>query len=533
MRTDAKLSFPSFDKLAARGGNLVPVWREVLGDVETPVSAFMKLPAPEMAFLLESVHGGERWGRYSYLGDRPLAHVTLGDRRLVLQRGDARTEVEVDGPNPLPALRKVLAEHHLTRTADMPPFIGGLVGYLGYGAVRWFEPRVAQRHGADPKFPDSEWMLARRVVVFDNLTHRLRLYACADMREHRSSRSAYDAAMASLDELADSLAKPLAPRDGRYSMSPLVSAWERADFERAVSRAREYIAAGDCMQVVLSRRLTAEFEGDAFDLYRALRYVSPSPFLFHLRFGERALIGASPELLVKVEAEKVTVRPIAGTRPRGKSDAEDAAYAAELKADPKERAEHVMLVDLGRNDVGRVSAPASVRVDEREVIERYSHVMHLTSQVSGKLRSGLDAFDVLAATFPAGTVSGAPKVRAMQIIDELEPQSRGTYAGAAGYITFDGNMDLAIAIRSISLAGKELRLQSGAGIVHDSDPALEYDETTHKLRAAMVAITPSGEPVGERTPADEVVADLARISHRPPPLAPAGDDGAEKKRGDA
>ncbi|MFN0061702.1 MAG: anthranilate synthase component I family protein [Myxococcaceae bacterium] len=488
MREKSQLSFAEFDRLAAQG-DFIPVWREIPGDTETPVSAFMKLPSPETAFLLESVEAGERWGRFSFLGDSPIATLQQrGGNAELLESG--RKTLLPPGPekNPLLGLRERLSRYRFVRAAGLPPFVGGWVGYLGWAAVHGFEPRVPQRLGSDPQFPDGEWMLAGRLIVFDNLSHTLKLIACVDTREHGNTRRAYDAACANLDTLESALEKPLAPRPLPTPVTDLRDGWSKSDFEAAVRRVREYIAAGDCMQVVLSRRVTGHYSGDAFALYRGLRRISPTPYLFFLRFGTRALAGASPELLVRVQGDVATVRPIAGTRARGRTPEEDAARAAQLAADPKERAEHVMLVDLGRNDIGRVSQGGTVRVEEREVIERYSHVMHLVSQVSGKLRPGLDGLDVLAATFPAGTVSGAPKVRAMQIIDELEPVPRGPYAGAVGYIGWDGNCDLAIAIRTLALSGTELRLHAGAGIVHDSDPEREYDETEHKLRAARVAV---------------------------------------------
>ncbi len=483
------MSLAAFERLAARG-DLVPVWRDLPGDTETPVSAFLKLPEPTHAFLLESVQGGERWGRFSFLGDAPVALVRQSGHQVTVEEGGRRTTTEE--ANPLVPLRKLLGRTRFARPEGAPPFVGGLVGYLGSGAVQWFEPRVSQRHGADPLFPDGEWMLCQRLAVFDNYAHRLRVWASVRVAEHPSLESAYRVAMEQADTLASALQRPLVPQRPFVPLGKLEDGWARLGFEAAVARAREYIAAGDCMQVVLSRRLTAEYRGAPFDLYRALRTVSPTPYLFFLRFGPRALAGASPELLVRLQDETVTVRPIAGTRPRGASPESDVELEAELRADPKERAEHVMLVDLGRNDVGRVSRPGSVRVEEREVVERYSHVMHLVSQVSGKLLENTDAFDVLAASFPAGTVSGAPKVRALQIIDELEPSSRGPYSGAAGYVGFDGDMDLAIAIRSVALSGTTLRLQAGAGIVHDSQPEAEYQETAHKLRAALVALAADG-----------------------------------------
>ncbi len=483
------MSLASFERLASRG-DMVPVWRDLPGDTETPVSAFLKLPNPTHAFLLESVHGGERWGRFSFLGDSPVALVRQSGLQVTVEEGGQRTTTEER--NPLEALRKLLGRTRFARPEGAPPFVGGLVGYLGSGAVRWFEPKVPQRHGADPLFPDGEWMLSQRVAVFDNLAHRLRVWASVRVPEHRTLEAAYRAALENAESLATALQRPLSVQPPFAPLGRLEDGWERSGFEAAVARAREYIAAGDCMQVVLSRRLTARYAGAPFDLYRALRTVSPTPYLFFLRFGDRALAGASPELLVRVQGETVTVRPIAGTRPRGTTPEADERLEAELRADPKERAEHVMLLDLGRNDVGRVSRPGSVRVEEREVVERYSHVMHLVSQVSGQLLPKRDAFDVLAASFPAGTVSGAPKVRALQIIDELEPCSRGPYAGAAGYVGFDGDMDLAIAIRSVALSGTTLRMQAGAGIVHDSQPAAEYQETAHKLRAALVALAADG-----------------------------------------
>ncbi len=469
---------------------MVPVWRDLPADTETPVSAFLKLPHPKHSFLLESLQGVERWGRFSFLGDSPVALVRQSGSRVTVEEAGRTTATEED--RPLEALRRLLGRSRFARPEGAPPFVGGLVGYLGSGAVRWFEPHVPQRHGPDPLFPDGEWMLCQRVVVFDNLAHRLRVWASVQVPAFPTVEAAYRAAVQEADILAEALQQPL-PRQASFSaLGQLEDGWGRADFEAAVARAREYIAAGDCMQVVLSRRLTADYRGPPFQLYRALRTVSPTPYLFFLQFAERALAGASPELLVRLQAETVTVRPIAGTRPRGATLDADNQLEVELRADPKERAEHIMLVDLGRNDVGRVSRPGTVRVEEREIVERYSHVMHLVSQVSGRLLEGKDAFDVLAASFPAGTVSGAQKVRALQIIDELEPCSRGPYAGAAGYVGFDGDMDLAIAIRSVALSGSTLRLQAGAGIVYDSQPAAEYEETVYKLRAALVALQADG-----------------------------------------
>jgi anthranilate synthase component 1 len=478
-----ELKYPEFIRLAAKG-NLVPVYREIRGDTETPVSAFLKLRSPAHAFLLESVEGGERWGRYSFLGDRP---------RLLVRQQAQVTTIEEEGRShtdegpPIEALRKILAQHQLAKAPDLPRFVGGLVGYLSYGAVRWFEPRVPQRHGPDPDFPDAEWMLTDRLIAFDNLTHRIRLIACADLARHPSAKAAFVAAAEEIDNLSLALSRPLPPAPAPIHLKGIEDSWGRESFLAAVEKVREYIRAGDCYQAVPSRRLTAHYAGDPFELYRLLRGASPAPYLFYLRFGLRALAGASPELLVRCEAGTVTVRPIAGTRRRGVNLEEDARLEASLRTDAKERAEHVMLVDLGRNDVGRVAQPGTVRVDHRELVERYSHVMHLVSEVSGKLRLGLDSLDALGATFPAGTLTGAPKVRAMEIIDELEPVPRGPYGGAVGYIGHDGAIDTAIVIRSVALAGHKLRFQAGAGIVHDSDPMREFEETSHKLKAALAA----------------------------------------------
>ena len=481
-------TFSEFEAFC-RQGDWVPVIREIRGDTETPVSAFLKLRSTTPAFLLESAHGGESWGRYSFLGDRPIAHLIQRGRRFELTENGRRSSGEVEG-DPLEVLRSSLRKRRFVRAPGLPPFAGGWVGYLGWAAVSWFETRVPQRHGADPLFPDGEWMLAGRLVVFDNLTHSLKLIVGADV-SGQSAHAAFRQAEGELDALEQLLRGPLPEPGPAPEVGAWKDPWSRGGFQSAVRRAKEYIAAGDCMQVVLSRRLSASWKGDPFEIYRGLRRISPTPYLFYLRFGEageRALAGASPELLVRVQGERATVRPIAGTRPRGATPELDQELAAQLKADPKELAEHVMLVDLGRNDIGRISEGGSVRVEEREIIERYSHVMHLVSQVSGKLRPQTDAFDVLGATFPAGTVSGAPKVRAMEIIDELEPIARGPYAGAVGYVGWDGSCDLAITIRTVAVAQDEVRLHAGAGIVHDSDPAKELEETEHKLGAARAAL---------------------------------------------
>ena len=475
-----RTSFFEFEALA-RGAEVVALCDEVRGDSETPVSAFRKLRGRHRAFLFESVEGGDRWARHSFLGADP--------RLTVVQRGDESTltegkRVRRQQGKPLEILRS-LVSRKVARVPGLPRFVGGLVGYLSYSAVRWLEPRVPARLGPDPDFPDAEWMLFDQLVAFDNFRHRLKLIACADLTTAPSLRSAYRRACEKLEILYEGLRRRLPP-DGRWSPPRVADTDDREVFEQGVERVREYIRAGDCMQVVLSRRLVARYRGDPFELYRQLRASQPAPYLYFLDLGgQRALAGASPELLVRVEDRKVTVRPIAGTRPRGRDGPEDAALEQELRGDPKEISEHVMLLDLGRNDVGRVAKPGTVKVVERQVIERYSHVMHLVSEVTGTLRDDLDALDAVASTFPAGTVSGAPKVRAMQIIDELERTPRGPYAGAVGYLGYGGNLDLAIAIRSVALCKHRLRFQAGAGLVHDSEPRTEFEETRHKLRGIL------------------------------------------------
>ena len=473
-----------FSALSERG-NLVPIVREIRYDTGSPVSVFLRLPAGD-AFLLESVEGGERWARYSFVGFAPRLTVEQRGSSAVLR--DGRKVTRLSDQPPLDVLRSVLKRYHVARSPEVPRFVGGLVGYLGWGAVRWFEPRVPARLGSDPSFPDAEWMLVDRLIAFDRFRHTVKLIACMDVERHRSKRSAFRHGQKALDELEMIMNRPLPRRAAHVRLSALRTTWEGPDFMRAVERVKEYIAAGDCMQVVLSRRLQGRFRGDPFELYRSIRVTNPAPYLFFLRFGSRALAGASPEVMVRVSDGTLTVRPIAGTRRRGSTPEEDQRLEEELRADPKELAEHVMLLDLGRNDVGRVSAPGTVRVDQREVIERYSHVMHLVSQVSGTLSPGLDALDAIASVFPAGTVSGAPKVRAMEIIDELEPVTRGPYAGAVGYLGFDGSADLAITIRGVAVSGGTMRLQAGAGLVHDSRPERELEETAEKMRGVQFAL---------------------------------------------
>ena len=479
-------SFSEFRRLAARG-NLIPVYRELLGDLETPVSAYLKVRDASFSYLLESADGGERWGRYSFIGYRPHLVVRYRDGRLEIGDG-RRWETRREVMNPVPALREVSRQYMPVSLEELPRFQGGMVGYVNYDLARTWErlPGLAPEEG---ELPECLFVSCERLIIFDHLTHQIKAVAFARVDEGSDIREAYHRACGQVDEAVSDLTRPLSAADGeRFSVTPLASNFAKERFEDAVVKSKEYVAAGEVIQVVLSQRFSGEASGDDFALYRALRSVNPSPYMFYLNFGEVRLIGASPEVLVRLTEGTIHLRPIAGTRRRGESRDEDEALERELMADPKERAEHVMLVDLGRNDVGRVAAPGSVRVPRLMEVERYSHVMHIVSAVEGDLREGLDAFDVFMAVFPAGTVSGAPKIRAMEIIGELEPSPRGPYAGAVGYFGFNGNMDFCITIRTITMQGNRLSIQVGAGIVADSSPRAEYEETMRKAAAMFKAI---------------------------------------------
>jgi anthranilate synthase component 1 len=470
----------------ARTSTRVPVVRSLPADQLTPVSAFLSLAAGEpYAFLLESVEGGEKIGRYTFLGVRPFLIVRAKGKEITLERGSRRTRQR---GSLFPVLRKLLRQRRPASVPGLPPFTAGAVGFLSYDAVRQLEKLPASAQD-DLKTPDCVLMFFDRVLAFDHVQHQVHLMAAADVRRE-SPRRAYDRAVADLTAIESKLAaSPGAAKGKRLSGAMRVHlATSEARFLASVRRAKEYIAAGDVFQAVLSQRLDFEPRVEAFDLYRALRRVNPSPYLYFLRLGEMQVLGSSPEMLVKVTGERLEYRPIAGTRPRGRDAAEDARREEELRASEKERAEHVMLVDLGRNDVGRVSEYGSVKVRELMKVERYSHVMHLVSSIEGKLRSGLDALDALAACFPAGTLTGAPKVRAMEIIEELEPVRRGVYGGAVLYADFAGNLDSCIAIRTMLMKGKRAYVQAGAGIVDDSDPAHELAECRNKAAALLRAV---------------------------------------------
>jgi len=471
----------------SRGANLVPVTREIFADHDTPVSAFSKLNRGDAAFLLESLEGGETWGRYSILGFRPSMEFRAKGRIVEIRRGERTERSEHD--DPLEALRDLLAGVRAASVPGLPPFSGGAVGLVGYDYARFLE-RLPCTLPDDLGHPDLHFVFPDVVLVFDNFRHRLRIVV--NTRPERDPDRAYRDAVAVMDEMLARLGQPAPatpPPVAGVKAEPAFTSNMGADgYRSAVDRAKEHIRAGDVVQVVLAHRLQATVALSPFDVYRALRILNPSPYMYYVRFPDRAVAGSSPEVLVRSSGGRVTVRPIAGTRPRGANRAEDDALAAELLASEKDRAEHVMLVDLGRNDVGRIAAIGSVRVTELMGVERYSHVMHLVSSVEGVLRDGLGPLDVLRACFPAGTVSGAPKKRAMEIIESLEPARRGAYAGAMGYIDFHGNADFCITIRTATMEGGRVQIGIGAGIVADSDPEAEWQETRNKGRAVEEAV---------------------------------------------
>lgn len=472
-----------FNRLAAQGYNRIPVVLETFADLDTPLSVYLKLANRPYSYLLESVQGGERFGRYSFIGLPATTRIEARGNHLSIINAAGSQESEVD--DPLAFVESYLAHFKAALYPGLPRFCGGLAGYFAYDAVRYIEHKLAGHARPDTlSTPDILLLLSEELAVVDNLSGKLYLIVYADPAE----AGAYQAVQTRLKELLALLRRPLEiPLAAPSKAGEAVSEFSEADFIAAVGRAKRYIFDGDIMQVVLSQRTSKPYAASPLALYRALRSLNPSPYMFYYNFGEFHVVGASPEILVRLEGDTVTVRPIAGTRPRGKTAQEDAALAAELLADPKERAEHVMLMDLGRNDVGRVAQTGTVKVTEHMQIEHYSHVMHIVSNVDAKLKPGLKAMDVLRATFPAGTVSGAPKVRAMQIIDELEVSRRGIYAGAVGYLGFNGDMDLAIAIRTGVIKDGMLHVQAGAGIVADSVPQSEWIETQNKAKALLRA----------------------------------------------
>ena len=472
--------YPPLDeaKKLAGQGNLVPVYREINADLETPVSAYLKIARPPYSFLLESVEGGERLARYSFIGTEPYT---------VIKTGRGQKDGLVD---PLVLVEQEMSRFSPVPVLGLPRFTGGAVGYLSYEAVNYFE-RLPSPEGDPLGLPESLFMLSTTLLVFDHLRHKIQVVSHVHL--DGDVETAYNLAVARIDELVRRLEEPLVRKIGGTPSSgepgqKYTSNISKKEYEAMVERAKEYIYAGDVIQVVLSQRLARPTRASPFNIYRSLRTVNPSPYMYFLELGDFQIIGASPELLVQLEDGMVSTHPIAGTRPRSQDAVEDVALEKELRTDEKERAEHIMLVDLGRNDIGRVSQPGSIQVTQLMDVERYSHVMHLVSHVTGKLRADYSAYDALRACFPAGTVSGAPKIRAMEIIAELEPEKRGPYSGAVGYFSLSGNMDTAITIRTIVLKDGVAYVQAGGGIVADSTPEGEYQETLHKAGALLGAI---------------------------------------------
>ena len=483
------LNFDQFQQYAEKG-NLVPLYREILADYETPVSAFAKIDHGPSAYLLESIEGGEKWARYSFLGSGAPTVVYEEQGDLLLVQGSRKKRIASRG-NPLERLREIMESYRPVTVPGLPPFVGGAVGYLSYDMVRTFEDLPARQK--DPlNLPDFAFLLTDIMLIFDNVAQKIKVVATAHVTSKgpRAIKSAYRSATERIERTIARLRRPLRRTRLRRRRKPVTftSNMSKADFEKMVVRTKDYIRAGDIVQAVLSQRWEANIQAPPLQLYRALRVVNPSPYMYYLRIAGVELVGSSPETLVRCENGLISVRPIAGTRRRGVNPDEDQQMERRLLADEKERAEHVMLVDLGRNDVGRVAKPGSVVADSLMHVERYSHVMHIVSNVTGQLDESKTSYDVLRACFPAGTVSGAPKIRAMQIIDELEPTRRGPYAGAVGYFDFSGNMDMCINIRTVVVKKHQAFIQAGAGIVADSNPEHEYEETCNKAQAMMKAI---------------------------------------------
>lgn len=480
-------SFIEFEKLA-RKGNLIPVYREILADVETPVSVLTKLQNKDHVFLLESVEGGEKWGRYSFLGtDAGVVFRVRGDKVIIDENGQVTTR-EHNG-NPLNFLRELLNRYKPVTLPGLPRFYGGAVGFLGYEMVRYFE-KLPPGPPDDLNLDDAVFVISDSLMIFDNVRHTIKVVACAYTEDSEGLEESYQASCRKIDAMTETISAAsfhktaMAKEEAVNFKSNMLP----QEYKTIIEKAKEYIVAGDIIQVVLSQRFETESRSNPIDLYRALRFINPSPYLFFLKMNDLTLIGSSPEVMVRKEEDTLELRPIAGTRPRGKTEQQDRALSDELLSDEKERAEHVMLVDLGRNDLGRIAQTGSVQVNQYMVVEKYSHVMHLVSNIRAQLAGDKDAFDVLAATFPAGTLTGAPKVRAMEIINELEKVKRGPYGGAVGYFSFSGNMDFCITIRTMVLKNGSIYVQAGAGIVYDSVPESEHQESLNKSRGMLQAI---------------------------------------------
>lgn len=475
-------------KKKAKKGNLIPVYKEIVADLDTPVSAYKKISEDaSYSFLLESVEGGENIARYSFLGSNPYLIFKSKGRKVEIIKPGVRRKERIESDNPLDELKGILSRFKPVEVEGLPRFSGGAVGYLSYDLVRFFE-RLPGQNVDDLGLPDCWFLFTDTILIFDHLRHRIKVLSNALI--NKDVDEDYQRAVAKIDELVERLKRPLPAGKSkrREKKEKIKSNFTQDEFEKAVKKAKEYVRQGDVVQVVLSQRFSTPTQAEPFDIYRALRSINPSPYLYYLSFPQLKIVGSSPEVLVRREENKVETRPLAGTRPRGKTEKEDKRLKDELLKDKKERAEHVMLVDLGRNDLGRVCQYGTVKVVELMGIEKYSHVMHIVSEVKGKLKPGEDAFSVIKACFPAGTVSGAPKIRAMEIIDELEKSLRGPYAGAVGYFSFSGNMDTAITIRTIIIKDKMAYVQAGAGIVADSIPQREYKETKNKAKALLRAI---------------------------------------------
>ena len=481
---------PSFSKFKemAQKGNLIPVYHEFLADTETPVSAYLKLRDDSYSYLLESAESGRHWGRYSFIGCTPYICALAFDSDMEVYEGYEK-KILKDVGNPLIVLRNLSEKYKPVPVKDLPPFQGGLVGFFNYDLVRKWE-HLPDISPTDNTQPEAIFIACRHLIIFDHFTHTINVVSFAYLRKDADLKTTYDSASHELTEIIEKLQSPLPSRVEKksISLSNLKPNFSKIDFENVVRQAKDYIVAGEAIQIVLSQKFSGAVSGEDFTLYRNLRSVNPSPYMFYLKFGDIRLIGTSPEILVRLTDGKIELRPIAGTRPRGATPKEDQALEKDLIADPKERAEHIMLVDLGRNDVGKVAVAGSVRVPRLMEIERYSHVMHIASQVEGILKPDADCFDLFMSAFPAGTVSGAPKIRAMEIISELEPCTRGAYAGAVGYFGFNGNMDFCITIRTIAIMKNKISVQVGAGIVADSSPENEYEETLKKAGAIFKAI---------------------------------------------
>lgn len=477
-----------FTKYANQNYTFVPLVREVLADLDTPLSTYLKLANAPYSYLFESVHGGEKWGRYSIIGLPCSTRIKVFGKKIHIEN-DNKPVTITESDDPLAWIENYQQQFRVAEVSGLPRFTGGLVGYFGYDTIRYIEPRLAGHENKDELHtPDILLMLSHEVVVFDNLRGKLYLITHVNPQQDKALEQG-QARLAQLENQLRQTAPVYQSLKGsrKVDEADFVSGFTESGFKQAVSKAREYIKAGDIMQVVLSQRMSIPYNAPPLDLYRSLRSLNPSPYMFYLNLDDHYVVGSSPEILVRLEDGEITVRPIAGTRPRGRDEADDIALEKDLLADPKEIAEHLMLIDLGRNDAGRVSKIGSVKVTDKMIVERYSHVMHIVSNVTGELKDGMTAMDVLRATFPAGTVSGAPKIRAMEIIDELEPVKRGVYSGAVGYLSWNGNMDTAIAIRTAVIKGSTLYIQAGAGIVYDSIPENEWAETMNKGRAVFRA----------------------------------------------